>query len=55
MFVQYCQCLNMDNIENIRKIVIPNGQFKETIFYCCEDCYRAFFDRPIGRPALAAN
>ena len=48
MFVQYCQCLKLDNIENVRRIVIPNGQFRETIFYCCENCYRDFFARPLG-------
>jgi hypothetical protein len=55
VFIQYCQCLKMDSIENIRRIVIPNGQFQETIFYCCEDCYNDFFSRPIGRATLAAG
>jgi hypothetical protein len=55
MFVQYCQCLKPDNIESVRKIVIPNGPFRETIFYCCEDCYRAFFSRPLGSAVRAAG
>lgn len=54
MFVQYCQCLKLDNFENVRKIVIQNGQFQETIFYCCEECYKAFFARPLGAAARAS-
>ena len=33
MYVQYCQCLNLDNFENVRKIIVPNGPFKETVLY----------------------
>ncbi len=45
MYVQYCQCLKLDNFENVRKITIPNGPFKETVLYCCGDCYRNYFER----------
>lgn len=43
MYVQYCQCLELDNFENVRKIVVPNGPFNETVLYCCEECYRNYF------------
>ncbi len=46
MYVQYCQCLKLDNFENVRKIIVPNGPFKETVLYCCEECYRNYFAKP---------
>ena len=43
VFVQYCQCVELDNFEEAKKIVLPNGQYKKTVLYCCKECYEKFF------------
>lgn len=43
MLVQYCKCVGMDNFLKVKKIVISNGSFRKTIFYCCEECYEKYF------------
>ncbi len=45
MYVQYCHCLKLDNFENVRKIVVPNGPYEETVLYCCASCYEKYFAR----------
>jgi len=54
MYVQYCQCLRLDNFENVRKIVVPNGPFEETVLYCCEECYQTYFAKPDVSRAMMA-
>jgi len=55
MQVQYCQCLRLDNFENVRKIVIPNGPYEESILYCCEECYRNYFAKINVSRAMMAH
>jgi len=55
MYVQYCQCLRLDNFENVRKIIIPNGPFKETTLYCCEECYKNYFAKTGVAEAMMAR
>jgi hypothetical protein len=43
MFVQYCQCIGVDNFEKVREIIISNGALRRTVLYCCEQCYQKYF------------
>jgi hypothetical protein len=43
VFVQYCQCVQVANFEDAKKIVLPNGPFRKTVLYCCKECYEKFF------------
>lgn len=48
MFVQYCQCVGVDNFEDLKKIVVSNGAFRKTVLYCCKECYDRFFSESEG-------
>ena len=43
MFVQYCRCVEVDNFEDAKKIILPNGPYRKTVLYCCKECYEKFF------------
>jgi hypothetical protein len=54
MYVQYCHCLRLDNFENVKKIVVPNGPYEESILYCCEECYKTYFAKVDATMAMTA-
>ena len=41
--VQYCKCAGVNALLELKKIVISNGPFQQTVLYCCEECYDKYF------------
>ncbi|RJP16071.1 MAG: hypothetical protein C4520_18825 [Candidatus Abyssobacteria bacterium SURF_5] len=45
VFIPYCQCADLDDFENMKTVLIRNGQLRRTVLFCCEKCFEKFFGK----------